>query len=152
MRQNLLRNGHRLRCLAICLSLLATAVSHTAVADAVPESIYGLTIEDVRVEAAPIGENTVIRLRIINDGAEPLMFIGVESENITASRILARTQHHAPATLESVTIPVEETLDLSSNHLFVELSGLRHAFKVSETVTLKLSFLRGTVPVQAHVH
>ena len=133
-------------------ALLAMAASTTAIADAAPENLYGLRIEDARVAAAQVGGGSVLRVRIVNEGAEPLLFLGAKSKEFGTSIILARTQHSHPAVPESVTVPVEESLDLASHHLLVKLSGLRREFNAGETVSLNLSFLRGTVPIQAHVH
>lgn len=148
----LFRKLRRIALSAMINILFAMAASTAAIADAAPENLYGLTIEDARVTAAQLGGDTVLRIRIVNDSAEPLVFIGAESEEFRASKILARTQHDGPAVLESVPIPVEETLDLASNHLLLKLSGLRREIQSGETVSLNLSFLRGSVPIQAHVH
>lgn len=152
MIEMLFRVPRRIALATVISALLAMAASTAAIADAAPENLYGLRIEDARVAAAQVGGDSVLRVQIVNEGAEPLLFLGAQSEIFGASIILARTQHSGPAVLESVTVPVEETLDLASNHLLVKLSGLRREFNAGETVSLNLSFLRGTVPIQAHVH
>ena len=73
-------------------------------------------------------------------------------DDAPVARKIARTQHAGRAVLDSITIPSEEMLDLTSNHLLIELSNLKRPFRKGETVSLALSFLRGRVPIEAHVH
>lgn len=121
-------------------------------ADLVPEIYYGATIKDARAQASAAGGNSELRLRIINDGAEPLIFLGVQSEFITRSKILAHTSRGKFRPLGSVRIPVEEELDLNTNHMVVELSGLKVPFTAGQVVTLNLSFVSGVIPIEVHIH
>ena len=147
-----LRRARRLRLAVLFLLAPAMAVSGTAIADPPPDDRYGLVIASVRVESAPAGGATILRARIVNDAAEPLILLGAEAKSVGTSRILARTRHAGRAVLDSITISSEEMLDLGSNHLLIELSDLKRPFRNGETVSLALSFLRGTVPIEAHVH
>ena len=152
MMRNALGWARRLCCAALFLLAPAMAVSSAPIADPPPDYLYGLVIDSVRVDSAPTGGATILRVRIVNDAAEPLILLGAEAQSVGASRILARTQHAGRAVLDSITIPSEEMLDLGSNHLLIELSNLKRPFRKGETISLALSFLRGTVPIEAHVH
>ena len=89
---------------------------------------------------------------LVNEGTEPLTLLGVTSEQITESRILGQTSHGTPESLGSINIPVEETLDLQSFHLKIELSGMKRSYVSGQVVTLNLAMVRGEFPINAHVH
>ena len=143
-----------LKVLLVLSTLVWAAIvdSLPASADAIPDQYSGVTITDATAQAAPSGGNSVLRFRLVNEGTEPLTLLGVTSEQITESRILGQTSHGTPESLGSINIPVEETLDLQSFHLKIELSGMKRSYVSGQVVTLNLAMVRGEFPINAHVH
>jgi len=146
------RPVHYLSVWPIASFVLALIIAFGARADLAPEKYYGVSVEDASAQASGAGGNSVLKLRIVNEGTEPLIFLGVVSERITNSRILAKTDDKTRRVFESVRIPADEELDLISSHLVVELLDLKSPFRSGETVTLKLSFPRGDIPIDIHIH
>jgi len=143
---------HRQWASAFSAILLLSSVPNTAKADPAPEIFYGATIEGAQLDASDIGETSMLRFRIVNDGAEPLILLGATSDDFGRSKILAYTSHATPVDLESVAVPIEEELGLDSFHLTIELSELKTKFRAGQIITLNLAFVRGEIPIQAHVH
>ncbi|MBT5108660.1 MAG: copper chaperone PCu(A)C [Rhodospirillaceae bacterium] len=137
---------------AFLVSLIAMLMAPVARADTAPDAYDGVTITSVAVQSASSGQNSELRFHIVNDSAAPMTIIGVESELLTGARILAQTGHGEPVDLGSISVPGEETLDLNSSHLKIELTGLKRDFKTDEIIPLSLVLVRGTIPIKAHVH
>jgi len=137
------------------LSLVSLIIMMTASnlsADAIPDRYNAVTITDAMVLAAPSGENSALHFRLVNESSETLTLIGVTSEHISGAKILAQTSHGIPVNLGSITIRVEETLNLHSFHLKIVLTGLKRSFLHGQVVPLTLIMSRGSIPINAHVH
>ncbi len=138
--------------LALLVSFIAMVISPVVRADAAPDAYYGVTITNVAVQSASSGQNSELRFHIVNDSAASMTIIGVESGLLTGARILAQTGHGEPVDLGSISVAGEETLDLNSSHLKIELTGLKRDFKTDQIIPLSLVLVRGTIPIKAHVH
>lgn len=138
----------RLRWLPLIILTTASSVS----ADSIPDVYNAVTIEDAVVLAAQTGGNSELRFRLVNESSENLILIGVTSESVSDASILAQTGHGLSEKLASIPVRAEETLDLHSSHLKIELTGLKRNFLRGELVPLTLVMLRGGIPIIAHVH
>lgn len=137
--------------LGLASFIVLIAVSNVK-ADSTPDTYNEVTITDVTVSSAPSGGKSELRFRLTNESAENLTLIGVTSQHISDAAILAQTSHGTPVKLSSFPILTEETLDLYSSHLKIELSGLKERFVSGTIVPLTLNLLRGGIPIFAHVH
>lgn len=147
----LIAGCHFLKGLVWVPLVLMTIVSDLH-ADAIPDRYGAVTVTDAMVGAASSGKNTILRLRLVNESSETLTVMGVASEQISGARILAATSHGVPEDLGSISILAEETLDLHSAHLKIELIGLKQHFHRGQVIPLTLTLLRGDIPINAHVH
>lgn len=81
----LYRVAHLISAWLVVVLFLTTAPAR---ADLAPDTYSSTTIEDASVSASKTGGTSVLRLRIIDEGTELLIFFGVQSGNIEGSRIL----------------------------------------------------------------
>lgn len=133
-------------------SFLVLIAASNVKADSTPGTYNEVTITDVIVSIAPSGGKRKLRFRLTNETAENLTLIGITSQHISDAAILAQTSHSVPVKLSSFPILTEETLDLYSSHLKIELSGLEESFVSGTIVPLTLNLLRGGIPIFSHVH
>ncbi len=110
-----------------------------------------LIIEKVRLMTATEGGWSTLRLRITNESRDPAHLLGVETKLAPDARIVGRIDDHQTTTLESIGVRADSVLDLTSDHLWIELGPLNLAVKPGETIPLVLVFARGRVRVQARV-
>jgi copper(I)-binding protein len=138
--------------LAFLVGLAIMLMAPVARADASPERFGDVTIIDAAVQSAPQGGNSEVRFRLVNESAESLTIIGVDSGLVSGSKILARTGHGQMVDLGSISVPAEETLNLHSSHLKIELTNVKRELQTDDVISLNLVLMRGTIPFKAHVH
>lgn len=141
--------------IALCAALViavAGGVGIPAMADELPGYHGALVVEDVHATSAPAGGRSIVRFRIVNDGRDPVHLLDVETDLASESQIVARTSDRETTVLESVGIRADSELDLTTNHMWIELEGLTRAVAAGETFPLDLVFMRGRFDVDAHVH
>ncbi|GLQ07448.1 copper chaperone PCu(A)C [Sneathiella chinensis] len=108
-------------------------------------------IEDAYLTPAGTGGTSTLRMRITNEGFDNMTVLGVGGKSFQRSRIIAKLGDLEYAELDSISIPREESLDMTSMHLFVQLNNMDKPVKTGDVVNLTLVLPYGELPFQAHV-
>lgn len=145
------RFEHSLAFLAHAVFGLALLMAPIAMADATGEPISGLVIEDAVVSVAPKGGTAVLEFRIENLSSRHVTLLDIRSK--LAGKVVMRVGKGAGAE-ESTALAIrqDETLDLRSSHIRVELRDLVRSIASGETVRFELVFATGTAIAEAHAH
>ncbi len=93
-----------------------------------------------------------LRFRIVNSSSEKLTIIGVSNSDNVQSKIMGRIGNKNYVELGSITLLREESIDLTTTHIFVRLSDFKELLTVGEIVDLKLVLSNGELPFSAHVN
>ena len=152
---NMTRSAHARRTLVIgvAASLMISALGQgTPRADESSEPITGLYIEDAVATPADVGETAIIGFRIDNFSARNVTLIRVSSSNAESSVIVMRGGGIGVHIANSLSIMQDESFDLRTSHMWVELRGLRTEIREGDLVPFELVFARGRVSAQAHAH
>lgn len=136
----------------LALSLVSFALAGTASADQLPHHHGQVIVEEVSATPASTGNRSILRLRLTNDGYNHTHLLGVETPVAAEAWIVARTGDTETTILESITVPPEEALDMTSDHMWIELGSLKRTVELGETIPVELIFLRSRLSVEAHVH
>ncbi len=131
---------------------LAILSLHPALADELPSHHGQISVEAAWITAAEKGGYSVLRFRLVNDGRVPAHLLGVNTTVADSARILARVDDRKAVAMNSLSVPADEELDLTTNHLWVELGPLRQTVQPGQIINVKLLFLRGDLDIEAHVH
>ena len=121
-------------------------------ADESSEPISGIYIEDAVATPAAAGETAIIGFRIDNFSGRNVLLMGVSSENAETALMMMRGGGAGTHIATGVSVFQDETLDLRTSHMWVELRGLKSAIEDGDLVPFELLFARGGVYVQAHAH
>lgn len=143
------------RCIAIWITLAFAAALSTegpANADQPPDYHGQMIVENVWATPARAGGRSILRLRIINEGHDHAHLLGVETPLTSQTQIVGRMSDHKTVTFDSISVRADSDLDLTTDHMWIELGPLTHAVEAGSSITLDLVFLRGRVRVEAHVH
>lgn len=113
--------------------------------------------DDVRVEGATAtaaGSNGISRLAftLINDGGRRLHLSRIVSKVAQHARLMAQIGVGMTSEIGSVGVSPGEELDLSSSHMWYELSGLMRALTLDETFDVELDFVDFQISIPVHVH
>jgi len=122
-----------------------------ATADPLP-SYYGqIIVEDVWATPGQVGDLATLRLRIVNEGRDPVHLLGVESPVALDSRIVGRIGDQETANFESVSVRADNDLDLTRDYMWIELGPLMREVKPGESIPLELVFLRSRIQLKVLV-
>lgn len=136
--------------------LLATMVGFHDIPDADADVTleYGadVVVEDAYATAGAVGGRSYVRFRIINHGRQNLHLLGLSTDVAGGSKLLADVGTDKPAVLESINIPAESTLDLTTSHLKYEIYPLQVDLHPGATFVIILDFVRKRIPADVHVH
>lgn len=146
------RIGRTLAISGLLVAVLSGSGQGTAHADESSEPNPGIYIEDAVATPAAAGETSIIGFRIDNFSGRSVNLMGVSSENATSALILIRGHGARTHIASGVSVMQEETLDLRTSHMWVELRGLKSAVMEGDLVPFELIFARGQVSAQAHAH
>ena len=123
-----------------------------ATADVRQEYGASVVVENVYATAGHVGDSAFLRFRIVNDSRDDLHLVGLTTDVAPSARLLADVGKDQPAVLESIGIPAESTLDLTTSHLRYELHPLRVDLVPGSTFPIVLRFVNGRIQTEAHVH
>ena len=113
---------------------------------------YGrLVIDHATVTPGEIGENSVLRFRITNDGYDAEHLLELKTSVSKRTRLVARIGDRDTATMESFAIRADDILDLWSSHMWVELGPLVAPLKAGQSISVELVFLSTRVPIEVAV-
>ncbi|CAH1387966.1 hypothetical protein [Candidatus Nitrotoga sp. M5] len=93
----------------------------------------------------------VLSFRITNNSSGNLTILGVTDTGHMQSKIIVRLDDTNYAELGSITLLREENLDLTTTHIFIQLSNITEPIKADQKIDLKLVFTNGEMPISAHV-
>jgi copper(I)-binding protein len=141
-------NGHGAWILALALSLPGVG---TAKADVSEELGSDIRIEAVAATAGPKGGMSRLRFRIVNDGLAGLHLLGIRTEVAEKAELIAKIGANAAVVMQSISIPSEETLDLTTSHLVYQLYPLHRSLTLDDEFSITLDFVRWSVTVPVRV-
>lgn len=121
-------------------------------ADESSEPITGLYIEDAVATPANAGETAIIGFRIDNFSARNVSLMGVSSQIADSASIMMRGGGVGTHIATAASVMQDETLDLRTSHMWVELRGLKTEIREGDLVPFELVFAHGRVGAQAHAH
>ncbi len=114
-----------------------------------------LTVEDAWIRAVPGAQVAAAYMTLRNDGATPIVVIGVRSSIARMAMIHETREEHGQSTMrahERLVIPAHSSVQLSPGGLHVMLHILAHPLAVGEPVSLVLELEGGaSVPCSARV-
>ena len=139
--------------IAVVFALLLKVAVTPSTADESFEPLSGVTVYDAVVDSAPTGATSRLQMKIENLSSEDITLIGVRS-SIAASGALVVVGGPEPDAETSLVLLIrqEETLDLQSSHIRLELRGLKSPLTKGDSAPFELVFRRGVALGMAHVH
>lgn len=141
-----------MRLLSFVLVAVLAAAPGAARADETAEPISGLLIEDAVVTPAPVGRTAMLGFRIDNFSGRSVTLIGARSPRAGSGVLMIGSHGGKAEVATAVSIRQDESLDLRSSHIWIELRDIRQAIEPGDMVPFELIFATGTVAVQAHAH
>ncbi|WP_340151727.1 hypothetical protein [uncultured Sneathiella sp.] len=141
---------HKLYIRSIILVFIL-ALGSNALADDTSANFQSAEIENAVLTLSDDGAYGDLRLRIVNNCSDKLTILGVMGAGNGQSFIMARLDDINYANLGSITLLSEESLDLTTSHMFIRLSDFEEPLKVSQNIDLRLILSNGELPFSAHV-
>jgi len=124
-----------------------------AYADAPPLSLGNqIQVENAYVTSGPAASSTEVRFRLVNESGTTVVLLGVSSRIAQKSRLVARIGAQATTELQSISVPAGEVLDLTTSHLWYELSPLRNELEAGDVFELELNLVNSRIMTDVHVH
>jgi len=124
-----------------------------AYADAPPLSLGNqIQVENAYATSGPAGGATEVRFRLVNESGTTVVLLGVSSGIAQNSRFVARIGALDTTELQSISVPAGEVLDLTTSHLWFELSPMRNKLDAGDAFELELNFVGARVATDVHVH
>ncbi len=138
----------RILALAMIFAVLATF----AAADEASETSDGLHIEEAVVTRAQVGESARLRFKISNYGTRKVRLNSVRSDVAQDARLIMTLPGGLSKAVSGLPILQEETLNLATSHVQVELKELKQALLAGSTFEFEAVFQDFTLRAFAHVH
>ena len=115
-----------------------------------------VTYQSVDVQEATLtpskdGLTAILRFKFRNETPETIVLLGAIAPSFGTSEILVKLSDQKTQKLASLSIPSEELLDLTTNHIFIKLSGGKLLDRSQREITLRLALTSGELPFVAHV-
>lgn len=133
------------------ISLILTNFA-LAIADETSETSFGIMVEDAVVEPAGKGETTKLRFKVSNYTTQRIWLSAVRTPISKSATMTMRLDAESFEPINVVHILREETLDLRSSHIRIELNSLRQEVRLGMKVDFELVFNDRVVPATADVH
>ena len=139
----------RISVLAATLSALSWGPVHS---DETSEFSDGILVENAQIKVTSDPKIANLEFAVSNLGVEDVTLIRLHSnisENIDIYYVSSDGKKRA---ISDLTILQEETLDLSSSHIKVDLLGMTKPLPPGSLIEFKLEFREFTTTAVAHVH
>jgi len=94
---------------------------------------------------------SILRFLITNESSENLTIIGVTSPIHQNSKIRVQLNEGNYSQLDSILLPREEDLDMTSSHIVIQLTDVVRPIKKNENIDFTLVLTSGEIPFTAHV-
>jgi copper(I)-binding protein len=120
-------------------------------ADDTNANFQSAKIEDAVLTLSSKGYYGDLRFHIFNNSLDKLTILEVTGAGNERSTIMARLDNVNYADLGSITLLSEESLDLTTSHIFIRLFDIEEPLKAGQTVKLRLILSTGEIPFSAHV-
>lgn len=111
-----------------------------------------LRIEAATASATQKGEAARIRFSIINDSTATFHIVGIDVPVADRAQLVADVGEARKEVLDSIGVPAEEILDLTTSHLYFETSAVTRNLRQGETFDMTLEFVGGQLTIPVHVH
>lgn len=131
---------------------IAMAPAGVATADDLTTHHGKLIVDKIHATAGEAGGQSILHFRITNDSDDHAYLLGVSSPVAPNARIVARISHHNTTVIDSASVRADSDLDLTTNHMWVELGPLLRTLRSGETIPIELIFARTRIRINAHVH
>jgi len=133
-------------------ALVLVSVSVVGIADESAEHIDGLIVEDATISTAKRGGTVYLRFKITNDSGKPVTLHSIKSPVSRDARIVVVDPIYGPQRTNDLSILRDETLNLASSHIRVELRNTNRSIKPDALVPFELIFRRSSMHAEAHAH
>lgn len=138
------------------LCLLLSLILASVIAMPVKAMDFGTVFQEAEIGQAilsPTNEKgvSILQLRLTNLALGNLTIIGVKSAHHDNSKIVAELEPEKFVTLETLSIPAEETLDMMEAGIFVHLLNMKAPVNADGMVELRLVLTQGELPFMAHI-
>ncbi len=137
---------------AMVAIIVIGALNLPTLADESFEPISGVDVLNATATPAAIGETSRLRFRLENFSSSDLTLIGVRSKTASSGAIAIADGSGGSADTETLMIKQEETIDLETSHIWLELRGAKSRLSAGDTIPFELLFRNGIVPGIADVH
>ncbi len=126
--------------------------SFVASADDIGNDNSFVSVEAAYVSATKIGGTAQLQFRITNNGNTSVNLTSVRSHLAQRSRITILDPYSGRQEISDLSVQRDETLDLASSHIRVELINLNADIESGSTIEFELVFRRFSATADAHVH
>lgn len=110
-----------------------------------------MAVENVHVEPANAGDDSLLRFAIRNDAREKLVLLSIKASSTRSIRMMARVGLHSWTKLDSVMIPGDSILDFGPPNFKIVIEGTGVDLVEGGALPVDLIFSRGVISVSAHV-
>lgn len=138
--------------LMVSTAHLASVGISTAHADEAFELLNGANVTSATATPAPKGGTSRIALRLENYSSADIYLLGIRSKMADSGVLMIQSAGMPAQTAKQYLVRAEETLDLATSHIWLELRGLRMPLTVGKEIRFDLIFRNGITPGLAHVH
>ena len=123
-----------------------------AAADETFEPISGVAILDATATTSLVDGTARLRFGLENFSSSDVTLIGVRSENAGSGTVILTDGSGGQSVALQLLVRQEESLDLSSSHIRIELRGLNKPLSEGDVMPFELLFRQGSATGFAHVH
>lgn len=135
----------------ICICFVVVNLP-AAFADDVKNDNSFVSIEAAHVLATEAGGTSQLQFKITNNGRESVNLTSVRSSLAQDARITIFDPYQGRQVIEDLSVQRDETLDLASSHIRVELINLTKDIEPGSTIEFELVFRKFSATALAHVH
>jgi copper(I)-binding protein len=145
-----MKHSSRFYIISIFTAIFVLTLTKYTLADD-PAIYQSVEIKDAVLTPSKKGEMSTLRFYIRNEGIDPVSILGVKGPGHRYSKILAKVTDKNYVKLGSLPLAQEESLDLTSSHVLIQLTETTQSYKLNDTVPLTLVLINGELPFVAHV-
>jgi copper(I)-binding protein len=137
----------------ITIFLLVSAASGgRALSDELTETVGGILVEDAVITPVKAGGTAHLQFKVTNFGSNSVNLRAVRSNVARVGRMTMLQPDSKPEIVSSFLILSEETLNLSTSHVRVELRDVKQAIEKGSSVEFDLIFRKFKMSASAHAH
>ena len=130
--------------------LVLVSVSVAGIAHESAEHIDGLIVEDATISTAKRGGTVSLRFQITNDSGMLVTLRSIASPVSSDIRIVVVDPSYGHQRTNNLSILRDETLNLASSHIHVELRNTSRTIEPDTLVPFELIFRRSSMHAEAH--